>query len=225
MKPMFLVVVIAATVTNAHGQRSWESSRDSLLTVLSLERNDTEKVWTMLHLGIVYLDNHPDSADYYAKALCKLSEKIHVPGGLANGLSMQAYILSAKNRPEEAIAMDLEAIGIAKKANLKKDLANICNNTAILYNGIGDQSSSLDFYLKAAAIYEGLKDSSSMSFIYGNIAGVYNDLKEYDNGYIYSLKGISLCRRLHTTHGLGSGMVNLSSSLINLKRFDTALSS
>jgi len=223
MKPMFLVIVIAATVTNAHGQRSWESSRDSLLTVLSLERNDTEKVWTMLRLGIVYLDNHPDSADYYAKALCKLSEKIHVPGGLANGLSMQAYILSAKNRPEEAIAMDLEAIGIAKKANLKKDLANICNNTAILYNGIGDQSSSLDFYLKAAAIYEGLKDSSSMSFIYGNIAGVYNDLKEYDNGYIYSLKGISLCRRLHTTHGLGSGMVNLSSSLINLKRFDTAL--
>jgi len=223
MKPLFLMIVIAATVFNAYGQRSWESGRDSLLTVLSQEKNDTAKVWTMLHLGIVYLDNHPDSADYYAKALYKLSEKFHVPGGLANGLSMQAYILSSKNRPEEAIAMDLEAIGIARKANLEKDLANICNNTAILYNGIGDQSASLDYYLKAAAIYEELKDSSSMSFIYGNIAGVYNDLKEYNNGYVYSLKGISLCRRLHTTHGLGSGMVNLSSSLINLKRFDTAL--
>lgn len=223
MKPLFLMIVIAATVLNAYGQRSWESGRDSLLIVLSQEKNDTAKVRTMLHLGIVYLDNHPDSADYYAKALYKLSEKIHVPGGLANGLSMQAYILSSKNRPEEAIAMDLEAIKIARKANLEKDLANICNNTAILYNGIGDQSASLDYYLKAAAIYEELKDSSSMSFIYGNIAGVYNDLKEYNNGYVYSLKGISLCRRLHTTHGLGSGMVNLSSSLINLKRFDTAL--
>jgi two-component system, NarL family, sensor kinase len=223
MKPFFLIIVVAATVLNANGQRSWESRRDSLLTVLSQEKKDTDKVWTMLNLGVLYLDNHPDSADYYAKALCKLSEKNHVPGGLANGLSMQAYILSSNNKPEEAIAMDLEAIGIAKKANLQKNLANICNNTAILYNGVGDQSASLDYYLKAAAIYEELKDSSSMSFIYGNIAGVYNDLKEYKNGYLYALKGISLCRRLNTTHGLGSGMVNLSSSLINLKRYDTAL--
>jgi two-component system NarL family sensor kinase len=223
MKPFLLIIVVAATVLNANGQRSWESRRDSLLTVLSQEKKDTDKVWTMLDLGVLYLDNHPDSADYYAKALCKLSEKNHVPGGLANGLSMQAYILSSNNRPEEAIAMDLEAIAIAKKANLQKNLANICNNTAILYNGVGDQSASLDYYLKAAAIYEELKDSSSMSFIYGNIAGVYNDLKEYENGYLYALKGISLCRRLNTTHGLGSGMVNLSSSLINLKRYDTAL--
>jgi two-component system NarL family sensor kinase len=223
MKLFFLIIVVATTGLNGYGQRSWESRRDSLLAVLSQEKMDTAKVWTMLNLGIIYLDNHPDSADYYAKALYKLSEKSHMPGGLANGLSMQAYILSSKNRPEEAIAMDLQAIAIAKKANLKKDLANICNNTAILYNGVGDQSASLDYYLRAAAIYEELKDSSSMSFIYGNIAGVYNDLKEYNNGYAYSLKGISICRRLHTTHGLGSGMVNLSSSLINLKRYDTAL--
>ena len=223
MKPLFLILIIATTGMNASGQPSWESRRDSLLGALSKEKGDTAKVWTMLRLGILYLDNHPDSADYYAKALCKLSEKIHVPGGLANGLSMQAYILASKNKPEEAIAMDLQAIAIAKKANLKKDLANVCNNTAIQYNEIGDQSASLDYYLKAAAIYEELKDSSSMSFIYGNIAGVYNDLKEYNNGYVYALKGISLCRRLHTMHGLGSGMVNLSSSLINLKRFDTAL--
>ena len=223
MKPFFLLIAIAAVTLNVYGQPSWEHRRDSLLTVLSQGKNDTARVWTLLQIGVLYLDNHPDSADYYAKALCKLSEKIHDPGGLANGLSMQAYILASKNKPEEAIAMDLEAIAIAKKANLKKDLANICNNTAILYNGIGDQSASLDYYLKAAAIYEQIEDSSSMSFIYGNIAGVYNDLKEYNNGYLYSLKGISLCRRLHTTHGLGSGMVNLSSSLINLKRFDTAL--
>ncbi len=223
MKPLLLIIAGVVSVLSASGQRSWESRRDSMLTVLSQEKKDSDKVWTMLDLGVLYLDNHPDSADYYAKALCKLSEKIHLPGGLANGLSMQAYILSSKDKPEEAIAMDLEAIGIAKKANLQKNLANICNNTAILYNGIGDQSASLDYYLRAAAIYEELKDSSSMSFIYGNIGGVYNDLKEYNNGYIYSEKGISLCRQLHTTHGLGSGMVNLSSSLINLKRFDTAL--
>jgi two-component system NarL family sensor kinase len=223
MKPFFLLMTIAAAALNVHGQTSWENGRDSLLTALSRDKVDSDKVRTMLNLGILYLDNHPDSADYYAKALCKLSEKNHLPMGLANGLSMQAYILSLKDRQEEALALDLEAIGIAKKANLPRVLANICNNTAILYNSIGDQSASLDYYLKAANIYQTMKDSSSMAFIYGNIAGVYNDLKEFKNGYIYSLKGISLCRHLHSMHGLGSGMVNLSSSLIYLKRFDTAL--
>jgi signal transduction histidine kinase len=223
MKPFFLLMAIAAAALNVYGQTSWEHGRDSLLTALSREKADSDKIWTMLNLGILYLENQPDSADYYAKALCKLSEKNHEPNGLANGLSMQAYILGNKNRQEEAIAMYLQAIAIAKKANLQKQVANICNNMAILYNSIGDQSASLDYYLKAAAIYEQIKDSSSMSFIYGNIAGVYNDLKEFNNGYLYSLKGISLCRRLHTTHGLGSGMVNLSSSLISLKRYDTAL--
>ena len=62
-----------------------------------------------------------------------------------------------------------------------------------------------------------------MAFIYGNIASVYDDLKEYKSGYVYSLKGVSLCRLLGQEHGLGSGLINLSNSLINLKRYDTAL--
>ena len=199
------------------GQASWEHRRDSLLASLSREKQDSDKAKTLLDIGVLYLDNHPDSADYYAKALCKLSEKSHLPGGLANGLSMQGYILSCQNKHEEAIAMDMQAIAVAKKAHLQKVLANICNNTAICYSDMGDKTESLDYYLKAAAIYEEIGDSSSMTFIYGNIASVYDDLKEFKSGYLYSLKGIALCRRLHSTHGLGSGMVNLSSALINLK--------
>ncbi len=169
-----------------------------MIAVLSREKQDSDKAWTMLYIGVVYLDNQPDSADYYAKALCKLSEKGPIPGPLANGLSMQAVILSKQNKQQEAIAKDMEAIAIAKKARLRIVLAHIYNNTAIIYNGIGDQSTSLDYYLKAAAIYEELNDSSSMTFIYENIASIYNDMKEYQSAYLYSLRGISLCRHMKT---------------------------
>lgn len=223
MKPLLLLTVIIITACKTFAQGSWEHRRDSLLTDLARERIDSDKAATLLQIGVLYLDNHPDSADYYAKTLCRLCEKNHLPGGLANGLSMQAYILSNQNKHEEAIAMNMQAISVAQKANLQKALANIYNNTAICYSDMGNKSASLDYYLKAAAIYEALGDSSSMTFIYGNISSVYDDLKEYNSGYIYALKGISLCRRLHSTHGLGSGMVNLASALINLKRYDTAL--
>ena len=218
---MFLLPVL--TALNVRGQVSWEHRRDSLLTVLSREKEDSNKAWTLINVGVLYIDNQPDSADHYAKLSCKLSEEKHCPGALATGLSMRAYLLSNRNKAEEGIALDMEAINIAKKEHLPVILANTYNNTAILYNGIGDQSSSLDYYLRAAAIYEEINDSSSMTFIYGNIASIYNDLKEYKSGYLYALKGISLCRSRHSTHGLGSGMVNLSSALISLKRYDTAV--
>ena len=223
MKPLFLLLVMAMVVLHIQAQVSWEHRRDSILLRLSGEKQDSDKAKTLLDIGVLYLDNHPDSARCYAISLCKLSEKNHDLRRLANGLSMQGYILSCQNKHEEAIAMDMEAIAVAKKANLKTDLANIYNNTAICYSDMGDKSSSLEYYLKAETLYEQAGDSSSMTFLYGNIASVYNDLKEFNSGYEYALKGIFLCRRLHSTHGLGSGMVNLSSALISLKRYDTAL--
>lgn len=223
MKKLFLVIAIVVAAFNVSGQTSWEKKRDSLLSVLARCKEDSNKVWTMLWLGVGYMYNQPDSAAYFGKAVCNLSGKLHFPNGMANGLSLQAVILSDKDKLDEAIALDLEAIEIAKKAHLGNALANIYNNTAIVYSAKQDHSSTLEYYLKAAAIYESGNDSSSMAFIYSNIAEVYDDLKEFKNGYDYSLRGISLCRQKHQTHGLGAGMVNLSSALINLGRCDTAL--
>jgi two-component system, NarL family, sensor kinase len=222
MKQSFLVIAIAIATLNAFGQNSWTKGRDSLLKILPGMKEDSPKVWILLKLGVLYLNNQPDSAAYYARAVERLSGKINLPAGLANGLSMQAAILAGQNRKDEAIAMDLHAVEFAKKSPLKV-LANVYNNVAIIYNSKGDRSEGLDFYLKAVAIFEQLQDSSSMAFIYGNIAGVYNALGEYRRGYFFSLKGVSLCRLLGQEHGLGSGLINLSNSLINLKRYDTAL--
>jgi two-component system NarL family sensor kinase len=223
MKQLLLFMAITVAACNVSGQTPWTARRDSMLNVLSRSREDTNKVLTMLWLGVGYADNRPDSATWYAKALIKLSWKLHFPVGTVNGLSLQAMILSNLDKQDQGIEMDKEAIDIAKKAGLRRMLANLYNNMAIIYTAKGDMDETLDLYLKAAAIFEQANDSPSMAFIYSNIASVYNDLKEYKNAYTYSLRGIMLCRRLHQTHGFGAGMVNLSSALIDFKRYDTAL--
>jgi two-component system NarL family sensor kinase len=223
MKQSFLVIAIAIAGLNSFGQTPWTRGRDSLLRLLPGMKEDTSKVWLLMRLGVAYLDNQPDSADLYAKAMEQLGEKLHFPSGVANALSMQAVVLAGKNRTDEAIAMDLKAIEVAKTTPFKSIVANVYNNTAIIYNSRGDNSESLDCYLKAAAIYEQLRDSSSMAFVYGNIASVYDDLKEYRSGYLYALKGVALCRSRKQLHGLGSGLINISNALINMKRFDSAL--
>ncbi|MDR3714656.1 MAG: ATP-binding protein [Puia sp.] len=223
MRKWFLIVATAMAALPVFGQTSWMRARDSLLKLLPAMKDDTPKVWVLVNLGVGYLENQPDSANYYAKLVEELSGRIHFPDGMANGLSMQAVVLGNQNKPDEAIAMDLKAVEVAKTVRQKRILANVYNNTAILYNSNGRNAEGLDFYLKAAAIYEGLNDTSSMAFVYGNIASVYEDLREYKSGYEYSLKGVSLCRSLRQTHGLGSGLINVSNALINLGRYDSAL--
>ena len=223
LKQFSLIVLIGALTIHANAQTSWEKNRDSLLHALTGMKEDTNKVMTMLRLGVAYLGNQPDSAIYYAKAFSSLSKKIQYPTGLANGLSMQAVVLSNQNKKEEALAMDREAIEVAEKAHLKRPLAHVYNNTAAIYNDIQDYPNALDYYLKAESIYENISDSASMAMIYGNIAWIYNDLGEYKNEYSYALKGVLLSRRLSERRGYGTSLMNLGGSLVNLKNYDSAL--
>jgi len=219
----FTVAIILATASTLFAQTPWAGRRDSLLKALARSKEDTAKVLTMVRLGELYLNDHPDSSNYYAKAFGLLSEKLNFAVGKAYSLSMQAIVLSGQNRKYEAIAMDLEAIEILKKTNRKKALANLYNNTALIYYGQDDIPESLGLYLKAEAMYEQLNDTSSLAFMYGNLATIYLDLREYKTAYLNSLKSVLVCRFLHQTQGLGAGLINLASSLVNLQRFDTAL--
>jgi two-component system, NarL family, sensor kinase len=219
----FIVAIILSTASALFAQTTRVYKRDSLLNVLARSKEDTAKVLAMVRLGELYLNDHPDSAEYYAKAFGLLSEKLNFALGKAYSLSMRAFVSVRQNRKDEAIAMDLEAIEILKKTDRKKALANLYNNTAMIYSANSDFSESLDLYLKAEAIYEQLNDSSSLAFMYGNLATIDLDLMEYRSAYLYSLKSVLLCRSLRQTMGLGAGLINLASSLVNLQRFDTAL--
>ena len=220
--PLFSVVILF-TATTLFGQTPWTKNRDSLLVELSRAKEDTSKVWILIHLGNIYLNNRRDSAEYYAKAFGELSQKLNYAAGKAYSLSMQAFVLSAESKLDEAIAMDLKAIEIMKTTPRIKSLASVYNNTAIIYGSKNDESSSLEYYLKAEALYEQIKDSADMALIYGNLGAVYIDLREFDNAYTNTLKGILLCRSLHTDNSIGTTMLNLGSALVNLQRFDTAI--
>jgi two-component system NarL family sensor kinase len=219
----FTVAIIMATASTLFAQPPWASRRDSLLQVLSRSKEDTDKVWTLIRLGQLYTVNRDDSAVYYAKAFGLLSQKLNFALGKAYSLSMQALILSHQSKFDDAIDLDLSAIDILKNAHRPKALANLYNNTALIYNARGDNSTCIDLDLKAEAIYEQIGDSSQMAMMYSNLAMAYISLWEFRKAYEYSLKGILLYRSLHQILSSEPTMFNLASALVNLQRFDTAL--
>jgi two-component system NarL family sensor kinase len=218
------VIICCFPVFVCSGQESWTSKKDSLEHLLSREPVDSDKAWTMRDLGVVFLDHdQPDSAMNYAKALGHLSEKIHLSSGVAISLSMQAVILADANKLDEGIAMDLAAIEAVKKSGRPKAMANVFNNTAMLYSRKGEYTEALDMYMKALTAYEDLKDTSLIAMANGNIAQVYISLRDFKSAYDYSLRGIALNRHIGQTHGLTSALLNLSAALINQGHCDSAL--
>jgi two-component system, NarL family, sensor kinase len=223
MKPLLLTLCFILTALVSPGQEPWMSQRDSLLHRLPKEVDDSNKAWTMRDLGVIYLNHDmPDSAAWYARSYGALSEKLHLWNGKALSLSMQAVILADENKLQEGLAMDLAAIGFAKKSGVTKALANIYNNTAVLYDRSGDYTSALDFYFKALSAYEALNNTELVAMANGNIAEIYNHIKDYKSAYNYSLKGISIARQLGQPVRT-SALINLSDALINMGRYDTAL--
>jgi signal transduction histidine kinase len=223
MKPTLLILCFILTAFVSPGQEPWLNQRDSLLHRLSREADDSNKAWTMRDLGVIYLNHDvPDSARWYARSYGALSEKLHLWNGKALSLSMQAVILADENKLEEGLAMDLAAIGFAKKSGVTKALANIYNNTAVLYDRSGDYSSALDFYFKGLAAYEALNNTDLVAMANGNIAEIYNQLKDYKSAYNYALKGIFLARQIGEPVRT-SALINLADALINMGRYDTSL--
>lgn len=223
MKYPIIIIIWVASAAHVSGQASWAHQRDSLLHVLSLSKPDSDRARVLTYLGMQYMYNQQDSAVYYFREVYQLSAKIHYPRGMVNSLTCQAGILSDQNKLDQAISLDSEAILVATKAHFQKGLAAIYNNIAIPYNKKGDHTASIGYYLKAATLDEELHDDHNLAMAYANIAGAYNDLKEYEKACAYSRNGIGLARSSNHPAALESGLTNLGSGLIALRRYDTAL--
>src|SRR5580658_9661488 len=95
MKVMLWILLSTAVALPSREQSSWPGYRDSLLHVLSQEKEDSVKACTLRDIAVAYLDRgQSDSAAYYAQKFGSLSEKEHYLIGMAISLSIQAAVLS-----------------------------------------------------------------------------------------------------------------------------------
>jgi two-component system, NarL family, sensor kinase len=223
MRRLLLVISVLLSVATALGQNVWEKGRDSLLNALHQAKTDSGAAKTMIYLAAQYAYNNQDSGLFFSRQAYQVSKRTHYVWGMVNGLSQEAGILADQFKLIEAIALDSEAIVLSTKANFKRGLAGVYNNIAIAYNRLGQDATSIDYYLKAIAMDEELNERYNTCMGYSNIAGVYMDMKEYNKGYSNALKGIELARKVGYTSAIESGEINLGSALIKLKRTDTAL--
>ncbi len=143
IKNKFLLIVMALLL-------SWplfaqKQNVDSLLGLISIQKDDTAKCSTLLYLGDNYRRKNADSTFYYADALMQLSKKISYSKGIADAYFLTAEgfytsleLDSAKYFYKEA-KKNYETLNLSKQVN--KMNMYLCNSNLQM----GDYSEALKF--------------------------------------------------------------------------------
>jgi two-component system, NarL family, sensor kinase len=220
MKKYFFYIITAICFVNAASAKNI----DSLLTVLTVAKDDTAKVRLLYKIGTYYKSSKFDSAIYFfdkAKVLCeKLNFK---PGIISYYLNIQG-LYTETGKYDSALIIGKTALDLSEKLGDKTKIAKSyeCISNAYFYMLKFD--SCIKFDLKTEEIYNTLGDKSLLLILYGNIGSNYSELHRYDKAKQYFFKAIAL-----NNAGVGDDndllyvTSSLSATYISLNQLDSAL--
>ena len=220
------IVLILLCCEYAYPQEPWKQQRNILLKQLAESTNDKQKADRLFAVGANYEANNTDSARYYYAAAGKLSDKIGYNIGKLRYMACMSEVLETRAHYSEALSMCLRGVGLAKKINNRHLLAGAYNNTAVIYDDLGDREKTLEYYQQAIALYENLKtkaDSANLATVYGNVLSIYLSLELTDKAHAYGIKAVAFSRATKNNDALLVALANLSTVLIKMNRCDTAL--
>ena len=223
MKKIAITFLMMICIAYGYSQPNWKLYRDSLMSRLLHQKEDSDMVETILYIGNLYQANQPDSAIYYYRKGNDLSNKLNYTRGKLRYIAANVEIMEREANYDEALKLTQEAVAIAEKANNPNLLGGAYNNVAEIYLDKGNIEKALHYYQKAVVVFENEKNKYKLGIVYANILGVYVSIEDREKAYKYALKAIANSREGHSDYGEAIGLQNLSAVLIKMKKYDSAL--
>jgi two-component system, NarL family, sensor histidine kinase UhpB len=185
---MIIVLFLLLFFSTAHAQHNWF---DSVKHVAAIQKNDTNKVWTLVTLCDAYAFNYPDTAFIYGKQANDLAEKLDFDNGrLYSIISLNAALYCMGK-------YSLELDYAFKLLPLSKRMKDI-NATGFSFGAVGDSYLNLGEPAMAMKYYKevlklGIREKlPELHRMYSMLAPVFIQLHEYDSALYYAKKGLSL---------------------------------
>ncbi len=218
--------MFAAMWFTGYTQTNWQAERDSILRAINNQKEDSNKVITLITAGSKYEANNPDSAIYYYRLAGALANRTAYHYGTLRYLACMIEIFETQAKFDSALQFCLQGIALSKSLHNRHAQAAMYNNAANIYSDLGQSEKVLEYYQYSVEIYEQLKskiDTYNLAIVYGNILAVYASLEQHDKAYDYGLKAVALSRTTGENDALLISLINLSDVLIKMKHYDTAM--
>ncbi len=167
-----------------------QTYKDSLLTFIKTDKDDTNKVKHLLSLSIEYkITGLSDSALIFANQALSLTNttKLNWKKGIANANNTLGQLNWKLGNYREALNNYVIAQKLFKEINNKKGIAYTYNNIALIYDEQGKYAEALKNYYTALAIMEEIKYKPGIAMATSNIGNSYytlgNDSAAFKNQY------------------------------------------
>lgn len=212
-KECFLIVffLLISGVSFAE-KKAGKERLDSLLTLLPLEADDSNKVKTLCYIGIEYYQIAPATGIQYGKEVVRLAEKINYPQGIANGYSILACCYSALSNYTVALDYSFKCL---KAFENSKDIDGVCkslSSIAATYDAQSDYDNAI-IYLKKAIALDLSRGGTARAYI-SNMATAYLNKGDLNQALLYMKKDLQLSQMENNPQAIMNATGNIGALLI-----------
>ncbi|MEP7229509.1 MAG: hypothetical protein ABI691_04615, partial [Ginsengibacter sp.] len=113
-KAILLLTIYSSFSSATHAQNK---GLDSLRNAAAVQKEDTNKVWTLRSIADYYVFNDPDSSIIYAKHALAIAEKFNYDAGMFWSIQTLHNALHITGNYTEELDYALKALPIAKRLN------------------------------------------------------------------------------------------------------------
>jgi len=124
---------------------------------------------------------------------------------------------------QKVINLTNDGLVEARKQGNRYFMATFLNLSGISFDGLGDRTSAMQYYLKALAIFKQLKLPVKVAGVELNMGGIYKDQGDSASAKTYYLKALDVGRKTGNKQIISSALNNLGDISADNKDFKTAL--
>ena len=219
-KYLWACALFALLPTLAHTQ---SPLADSLLQLLPLAPNDTNKVILLNDIAWEFKFEQPTQAREHLAQSIALSQQLGFLKGEGQAYNFLGVIATIHGEPDLALSNYQKAIEIRQQLGDRKGVASIHNNLGNIYLQQNNYKDAIAEFKQSLRVREELNDSLRVARVTHNLAKVFESMGDYSEALNYALDYLSLCERLKAEGEIANGQDLVGNIKYELERFDEAL--
>ncbi len=178
-----ILLAILCSITFAQNRKAI----DSLSRELSISKQDTGHVNSMIWLAGHYWTYKSDSALFFGQGALELARQIKFPKGESNALAMLGLINNTIGNYTKALDLFLKALQVAERNNINGyEKAHAMYNIAGYYVEEGDYAEAINYYRRSMRIFDSLNIRMMSQLVKTGLGGTYIKMNQLDSALKYA---------------------------------------
>ena len=210
----------------AYAQQFWLTNIDSLLQVLSHQKEDTNKV-NLLNLlaNTYYLKTNCDEGLKYGEQGLQLASKLGWEYGIAEAKSALGIVYYCKSDYPKSLSNYFAALKIYERLGNRNGIATVYRGLGIVYAEQKDYANALAYYSWALPLHKETGDKRGYGVTNVRMGAIYSDvIKDYPKALAHFLEGLRAFEEMNYKNGIANVYGNMGNAYSAMGNYVMALS-